>query len=106
MNLERRRRQFIDGLRAVANFYEENPTAYYDGMHLTINMYAGGSTARQVLARTARAFGQCEKTYDGTNITVARQFSAQVTLAVFAPRIRIFRPIDWTDDSIQERNPE
>jgi hypothetical protein len=30
-----RRRQFIAGLRAVAQFYEEHPAAWYDGMHLT-----------------------------------------------------------------------
>jgi hypothetical protein len=105
MNLERRRRQFIEGLRAVAKFYEENPAAYYDGMHLTINMYIGGSNARQVLARAARTFGQCQKTYDDTNITVARPFSKQVTLAVFAPRIRVCRPIEWICDPLLERDP-
>jgi hypothetical protein len=106
MNLERRRRHFIDGLRAVANFYEENPAAYYDGMHLTMNMYVWGATARQTLARAARAFGQCRKIYDDANITISRQFSKQVTVAVFAPRVRVCRPIEWECDPLLERDPE
>jgi hypothetical protein len=94
LNIEqRRRRQFIDGLRAVAKFYEENPGACYDGMHLTLNMYAWGRTARETLAETARAFGQCNKLYDDNNITVSRQFSEQVSVAVFAPRARVCRRV-------------
>src|ERR1700751_4564164 len=61
---QHRRREFIEGLRAVARFYEENPGAWYDGMHLTLNMYVWGRTARKTLAETARAFGQCNKVYD------------------------------------------
>jgi hypothetical protein len=105
MKLEQRR-QFIEGLRAVANFYEENPSAYYDGMHLTINMYVFGSNARQTLARAARAFGQCRKIYDDVNITVSRQFSKQITLAVFAPRIRVCRPIEWECDPLLNHDSE
>jgi hypothetical protein len=94
MNKEQhRRRHFVQGLRAVANFYEENPGAWYDGMHLTLNMFVWGSTARQALADTARAFGQCNKLYDDTNITVSRQFSDQVTVAVFAPRAKVCRRV-------------
>ncbi len=94
MNIEqRRRRQFIEGLRAVAEFYEENPGAWYDGMHLTLNMYVWGRAARKTLAETARAFGQCNKVYDDNNITVSRQFSEQVTVAVFAPRARVCRRV-------------
>ena len=88
---QHRRRQFIAGLRAVAKFYEENPAAWYDGMHLTLNMYVWGRAARQTLIDTARAFGRCNKTYDDNNITVSRQFSEQVTLAVFAARARVCR---------------
>jgi hypothetical protein len=90
-NQQRRRRHFIEGLRAVAKFYEETPEAYYDGMHITLNMYVWGSAARQTLAQTARAFGQCNKVYDESNVTVSRQFSEQVTVAVFAPRAKICR---------------
>ena len=91
MSAEHRRRQFIEGLRAVARFYEENPGAWYDGMHLTLNMYAWGRSARRALADTARAFGLCNKVYDDNNITVSRQFSEQVTVAVFAPRAKVCR---------------
>ncbi len=90
---QHRRQQFIAGLRAVAKFYEENPTACYDGMHLTLNMYVWGSSARQVLAQAARAFGQCQKVYDDHNLTVSRQFSEQVTVAVFAPRAKLCRRV-------------
>ena len=50
-NEQLRRRQFIAGLRAVAQFYEENPAAWYDGMHLTLNMYVWGRAARKALSR-------------------------------------------------------
>jgi hypothetical protein len=88
-----RRRQFIEGLRAVAAFYENHPGAWYDGMHLTLNMYVWGAAARQVLSDTARAFGQCKKIYDESNVTISRQFGDQVTLAVFAPRTRVCRRV-------------
>lgn len=94
MNKEQHRRlHFIQGLRAVATFYEENPNAWYDGMHLTLNMFVWGRAARKTLAETAKAFGQCNKIYDDTNITVSRQFSDQVTVAVFAPRAKVCRRI-------------
>lgn len=87
------RRQFIDGLRAVARFYEENPDAWYDGLHLTLNMYIWARPAREILARTIRAFGPCNKNYDDTNMTVSRKFSDQVTLSVFAPRAKVCRRV-------------
>jgi len=90
-NEQLRRRQFIEGLRAVAEFYEKNPGAWYDGMHLTLNMYVWGRAARKVLIETARLFGRCNKIYDENNMTVSRQFSEQVTLAVFAARARVCR---------------
>jgi hypothetical protein len=94
VNLEQqRRRHFIEGLQAVAKFYAENPDAYYDGMHLTLNMYVWGSAARKTLAETARAFGQCEKIYDDKNVTVSRQFSEKVTVSVFAPRAKVCRRV-------------
>ncbi|MGB8535417.1 MAG: hypothetical protein WCD57_03310 [Acidobacteriaceae bacterium] len=90
-NEQLRRRQFIEGLRAVAEFYEKNPGAWYDGMHLTLNMYVWGRAARKALIETARLFGRCNKIYDENNLTVSRQFSEQVTLAVFAARARVCR---------------
>jgi len=90
---QRRRREFIEGLRAVAQFYEENPGAWYDGMHLTLNMYVWGRAARKTLTETARAFGRCNKIYDDHNITVSRQFSEQVTVAVFAAKARVCRRV-------------
>ena len=87
-----RRRHFIEGLRAVAEFYEQNADAYYDGMHITLNMYAWGA-ARHTLREMARAFGQCNKHYDDHNVTVSRQFNEQITVAVFAPRARVCRRV-------------
>jgi hypothetical protein len=95
--------QFIAGLRAVAQFYEENPDAWYDGMHLTLNMYVWGRAARKALAGTARAFGHCNKIYDDNNITVSRQFSEQVTVAVFAAKARVCRRIVLGARIIPER---
>lgn len=88
-----RRRQFIEGLRAVARFYEDHPEAWYDGVHLTLNMYIWGRQAREILARSVRAFGSCTKTYDGTNMTVSKKFSDQVTLSFFAPRAKVCRRV-------------
>jgi hypothetical protein len=90
---QRRRAQFINGLRAVAQFYEENPGAWYDGVHLTLNMYIWGRKTREILAQTARALGQCTKNYDDTNITISRKFSDQVTLSVFASRANVCRRV-------------
>jgi hypothetical protein len=92
-NDQHRRRQFIEGLRAVAQFYEGNPAAWYDGMHVTLNMYVWGRAARKVLGETARAFGHCSKIYDDNNVTVSRQFSEQVTVAVFAAKARVCRRV-------------
>jgi hypothetical protein len=90
---QRRRQQFIAGLRAVAQFYEDHPEAWYDGIHLTLNMYIWGRKAREILARTVKALGSCTKIYDDTNITVSRKFTAQVTLSVFAPRAKVCRRV-------------
>jgi hypothetical protein len=102
-NDQLRRRQFINGLRAVAEFYEKNPGAWYDGMHLTLNMYVWGRAARKALIETARLFGHCNKIYDENNITVSRQFSEQVTLAVFAARARVCRRLVLGSRILPER---
>jgi hypothetical protein len=90
---QRHRHQFIEGLRAVAQFYEENPGAWYDGIHLTLNMYIWGRKTREILARTVRSFGQCTKLYDDAYITVSRKFGDQVTLSVFASRAQVCRRV-------------
>lgn len=90
---QRCRQQFIAGLRAVAQFYEDHPDAWYDGIHLTLNMYIWGRKARDILARTVKALGSCTKIYDDTNVTVSRKFTPQVTLSVFAPRAKVCRRV-------------
>jgi hypothetical protein len=87
------RRHFIEGLRAVADFYEQHPEAYYDGIPITLNMYVWGNAARRTLCAMARAFGRCSKVYDDRNVTVAHQFSEQISLAVFAPRNKVGRRV-------------
>ena len=87
------RSEFIRGLRAIANFYEQNANAYYDEMHLTVSMYVGGREARTTMAAMARAFGQYNQTYDERNVTIARSFSEQVTLALFASKQKICRRV-------------
>jgi hypothetical protein len=87
----------------VATFYEQNPGAWYDGMHLTLNMYVWGRTARKALIETARLFGHCNKIYDENNITVSRQFSEQVTVAVFASRARVCRRVILGSRILPER---
>jgi hypothetical protein len=87
---QHRRRLFIEGLRAVASFYEQNADAYYDGMHITLNMYGA---ARYTLCEMARIFGQCKKSDDDRNVTVSKQFNEQITLSVSAPRARVCRRV-------------
>lgn len=98
-NREEARRQLIAGLRAVANFYESQPGAYYDGMTVTISMYVAGKRAQTVLPAMAVALaaveGQSEsggsvicicKTICGsTQIVLSRSFSPKVQLEFFAP---------------------
>ena len=74
MSIEQhRRRLFIEGLRAVATFYEQND---YDGMHITLNMHGA---ARHTLYEMARVVGQSNNSYDDRNVTVSRQFNEQIT---------------------------
>jgi hypothetical protein len=92
MSLEQsRRRHFIEGLRAVANFYEQNADAYYDGMHITLKYVCMGWRGTAHAVRDGPGFGQCNKHYGDHNVTVSRQFSEQITLAVFAPRAKVCR---------------
>jgi len=91
--LSRARREFIRGLHAIADFYEQNPLAYYDRMHLTISMYVGGREAHTAMSDMAHAFGQYVKTYEEQTVTIARAFSKQVTLALFAPKEKICRRV-------------
>lgn len=93
MTNSERRRQFIEGLREVARFYEENPDAWYDGIPITLNMFIWGREARDILARTVKVLGSCSKNYDDTNMTVAKKFTNQVTLSLFAPRAKVCRRV-------------
>jgi hypothetical protein len=83
-------RLIIEGLRAVASFYEQNADAYCEGMPITLNMYGA---ARHTLCEMARIFGQCKKSYDDRNVTVSRHFNELVTLSVSAPRARVCRRV-------------
>jgi hypothetical protein len=105
VNLEERRREFIAGLRAVAKFYEDNPDVFYDGIHLTINMYVAGAAARAVLARTAGIFGNCCEILSDTQVTISRQFSKQVSLAIFALRSTVW-PVAKHCDSLLKSKAE
>jgi hypothetical protein len=89
----RSRRQFIDGLRGVAGFYEQNQEAYYDGMRVTLCMFVDGSGAKRALGNTARAFGRCEKGGDEKHVMIARQFGDMVKVELFAPRNDVCRPV-------------
>lgn len=88
-----KRQEFINGLRAVADFYENNPAAHFDGMQLSISMYAWEEDAKSAIAATAKAMGKCEKEYDENNFTVRKNFSEIVSLGVFAPRAKVCTPV-------------
>jgi hypothetical protein len=66
-------------------------------------MYVWCRAARKALIETAWLFGRCNKVYDENNITVSRQFSQQVTLAVFAPRARVCRRVVLGSRILPER---
>jgi hypothetical protein len=75
--------QLIDGLRAVASFYETHPAAYYDGMPLVLSMYVGSRNARRVLALLETTFGQCEKSCRQDYLVVSKSFGPKVKLEIF-----------------------
>jgi hypothetical protein len=99
------RRELIAGLRAVADFYEQQPGAYYDGMTVTIAMYAAGRSARAAFAETAAALreagmagrfdlgnaapshgaGNCERCCRARLAAFSKNFSAKVRLEIFGP---------------------
>ena len=83
---EEARRQFIQGLRAVAAFYESNPDAYYDGMTVSLSMYAGGRAAAEILDAVAEVFGESEQLCQQNHRVVAKKFSENVKVEVFCPR--------------------
>lgn len=104
---EHARREFIAGLRSLAAFYESRPDAYYDGMRVTIGMYAPGRHAPQVFAAMAAAFAEedgraalstapaadqwSNGCFCGTfccgHAVLTRNFSAKVRLELFASRV-------------------
>lgn len=83
------RSYLISGLRAVADFYETHPEAYYDGTSVSLMMYVSSARARNVLAAMAQAFGEYEESYDEKYAVVARRFGEKVKVELFAPRSRV-----------------
>jgi hypothetical protein len=77
------RQELIDGLRAVAAFYEEHPQAYDDGMTLTLSMYVSGCAADHTLATMASALGTCDRSRSEEYRSVAKKFSSRVRLEFF-----------------------
>ena len=47
---EQARQEFIAGLRSLAAFYESRPGAYYDGMRVTMAVYAAARHAPHAFA--------------------------------------------------------
>jgi hypothetical protein len=80
------RRQLIGGLRAVADYYERNPGAYYDGMTVFLNMYAGERCAAQALGCMADGLGEWKDLSDGKYVSIGRNFGEKVRLQFFARR--------------------
>lgn len=78
------RQQLIEGLRAVAEFYESYPQAYDDGMMLVLSMYVSGHGANNTLAAMSSLLGECEQSYDQGFIAVSKIFSPRVKLEIFS----------------------
>lgn len=84
VNIHKRARQeLIDGLRAVAAFYEENPHAHDDGMTVVLSMYVPGQAAGRILAMMESALGICTKNRTREYCSVAKSFSSRVKLEFF-----------------------
>ncbi len=71
-------------MRAVAGFYECNPDAYYDGATLSLSMYVGGRPASETLVAMAEVFGGCEQMRWQNYMAIAKNFSQNVRVEVFA----------------------
>ena len=87
------RKLLIDGLRALADFYECHHSAYYDGTRLSLAMYLSGRRARHIMTGMAHLFGNYEETQDEKHASVFKHFSRKVSLEIFAPRSALCRRV-------------
>lgn len=78
------RRQFIEGLRAVAAFYETHHDAYYDGMGVSLNMYVPQSATLTGFCSAAQALGCSIASSPRGMVAASRQFSPKVSVQLFA----------------------
>lgn len=97
-----KRQEFIDGLRAVADFYENHPEAHYDEMGLNISMYAFTDDPKAAVVTTAKAMGKCEKEYCEEYFTIRKEFSGAVSLSVFAKRSKVCQAVKVGERVIPE----
>ncbi|HEV2274977.1 MAG TPA: hypothetical protein VGR96_12475 [Acidobacteriaceae bacterium] len=88
----RARRQFIAGLRAVADCYEHHPELYYDGLTACLTVYVAGPRSREILAAAVQALGKCERSGGHNEVVIARRFGEKVKLELFAPRADVCAP--------------
>jgi hypothetical protein len=79
------RKELIDGLRAVAYFYESHPEVYDDGTRVSIGNYVF-ENEKQIFADTAKALGRCEKDYSSDYFKISKDFSERVSLYFIAAR--------------------
>jgi hypothetical protein len=82
------RAEMIAGLRAVADFYENNPAVYYDGMTVFLNMFAAGRDAGKLLDTAAASPGNWLECGDEKNRAVGRDFGKRVRLQIFSSSAR------------------
>jgi hypothetical protein len=74
--------EFIQGLRALADFYEANPSLPLPGGR---SLSVFNLTKDQILA-FAHVFGKSEKTYHGDHFWLTKKFPGGVELSAFAAR--------------------
>ncbi len=78
--METTHKEFADGLRAIADWYEKNPHIPIP-RHPSINNYSVNTKGEA--AAILRALGQCEKEYDENMFTLSHKFGPIVARFVF-----------------------
>lgn len=91
MSTEQERRQFVEGLRRMADFFEAHSGVPFP-RSVELNVWIRGNE-REVLARAARALGTAEKTTLDRWFILKKNFSENVTVDFNAERDKVRRKV-------------
>lgn len=79
--MDEARKKFIDGLRALADWFEAHPDIPTPRGEVAINLYS--MDTKEEAATFARALGRCDKRYQDSILYISRRFGAIRLEALF-----------------------